>query len=75
MPKKAKELSAISVSKLKQDGRYTVGGVDGLCLTIKNGYRSWILRVVVGRRTDENGKSLPHRRDIGLGGYPLSFPC
>lgn len=70
MPKKAKELSAKSVSKLKQDGRYAVGGVDGLCLNIKNGYRSWILRVVVGQRTDENVKFVPHRRDIGLGGFP-----
>ena len=34
MPKKAKELSALAVSKLKQDGRYAVGGVDGLYLRI-----------------------------------------
>ena len=34
MPKKAKELSAIAVSKLKAEGRYAVGGVDGLQLFI-----------------------------------------
>ena len=30
MPQKAKELTALSVSKLKTEGRYAVGGADGL---------------------------------------------
>jgi len=70
MPKKAKELSALSVAKIKENGRHAVGGVDGLHLRIVNGSRAWILRVVVGQRFDENGKQQVHRRDIGLGSYP-----
>lgn len=61
MPKKAKELSALEISRLKVEGFYAVGGVAGLHLQVtRAGARSWILRVTVG------GK----RRDIGLGGYP-----
>lgn len=70
MPKKAKELSALSVAKIKENGRHAVGGVDGLHLRIVNGSRAWILRVVVGQRFDENGKQQVHRRDIGLGSFP-----
>jgi hypothetical protein len=29
MPKKSKELSALSVAKIKETGRHSVGGVDG----------------------------------------------
>ena len=36
MPKKAKELSALSVARLKENGRHAVGGVDGLHLRIVN---------------------------------------
>ena len=61
MPKKAKELSAIEVSRLTEQGLQAVGGVAGLLLQVtKTGSRSWILRVMVGSK----------RRDIGLGGYP-----
>ena len=35
MPKKSKELSALAVAKIKETGRYTVGGVDGLCLNVE----------------------------------------
>ncbi|VUZ28996.1 Prophage integrase IntA [uncultured Comamonas sp.] len=60
MPKRAKELSAVAVSKLREPGRYSVGGVEGLQLRVTNaGSRLWIYRAVV------NGK----RRDIGLGYY------
>lgn len=70
MPKKAKELSALSVAKIKDNGRHAVGGVDGLHLRIVNNSRVWILRAVVGKRLDKDGKLKPHRRDIGIGPYP-----
>lgn len=70
MPKKSKELSALSVSKIKKTGRHSVGGVDGLCLNVEGNSRVWILRATVGKRLDEDGKLKPHRRDIGLGPYP-----
>lgn len=60
MPKIAKQLSDRSVSALKADGRYAVGGVAGLHLRISAGHRGWILRVKVGEK----------RKDIGLGAYP-----
>ena len=61
MPKKAKELGALAVSRLKEPGLHSVGGVAGLGLQVApTGTRSWILRVVVAGR----------RRDMGLGGYP-----
>jgi hypothetical protein len=68
--KKAKELSAMSVAKIKENGRHAVGGVDGLHLRIVNGSRAWVLRVVVGQRVNEYGELQKHRRDIGLGSYP-----
>ncbi len=70
MPKKSKELSALAVAKIKETGRYTVGGVDGLCLNVEGSSRVWILRAIVGKRLDKDGKLKPHRRDIGLGPYP-----
>ena len=70
MPKKAKELSALSVAKIKETGRHSVGGVDGLCLNVEGNSRVWILRAVVGKRLDKDGKLKPHRRDIGIGPYP-----
>lgn len=61
MPKKAKELSALEVSRLTATGFHAVGGVAGLHLQVtQTGARSWVLRAMVG------GK----RRDMGLGGYP-----
>jgi integrase len=60
MPKKAKEISALAVSKLKADGRYAVGGADGLHLRIAGNSRAWVLRIKIDAR----------RRDIGLGPYP-----
>ncbi|MCV2361440.1 integrase arm-type DNA-binding domain-containing protein [Paucibacter sp. TC2R-5] len=60
MPKKAKELSALEVSRLTLPGFYAVGGVSGLHVRIKpTGAKGWMLRVKVGDK----------RRDIGLGGY------
>lgn len=61
MPKIAKELSAIEVKRIIQQGFYAVGGVSGLMLQVApGGSRSWILRARIGEK----------RRDIGLGGYP-----
>ncbi|KJZ32742.1 integrase [Paracoccus sp. S4493] len=66
MPKKAAELSAIDVKRLKHPGQgrnvmFAVGGVAGLCLQISpTGARSWIFRTTIGTK----------RRDVGLGGYP-----
>lgn len=61
MPKIAKELSALEVSRLKEPGFYSVGKVAGLALNISpTGSRSWILRAMVGSK----------RRDIGLGAFP-----
>lgn len=60
MAKKAKELSALAVSRLKSDGRYAVGGVDGLHLRIAGESRAWVLRIKIG----------PKRCDVGLGPYP-----
>ncbi len=61
MGRKAKELGALAVSRLKTPGLHFVGGVDGLAIQgFESGARTWILRVMVG------GK----RRDMGLGGYP-----
>lgn len=49
MPRKAAELSPLSISRLKDPGLWAVGGVSGLYLHVNaRGARSWILRVVVG---------------------------
>ncbi len=70
MPRKAKELSALAVSKLKTDGRYAVGGVDGLHLRVSGASRAWVLRIAVGTRIGRDGRPAVHRRDVGLGSYP-----
>jgi integrase len=61
MPKVAKELGALAVSRLTEPGMHPVGKVAGLYLQVtQSGSRSWILRVKVGDK----------RREIGLGAYP-----
>lgn len=61
MPKKAKELSALEVSRLNKPGNHAVGGVTGLYLYVNEAEgRSWVLRILVGSK----------RRHVGLGGYP-----
>jgi integrase len=64
MPKKARELGALEVKRLRErgvPGHYAVGGVAGLAMQIApTGATTWILRLKVGDR----------RRDMGLGGYP-----
>ena len=66
MPRKARELSALEVKRLKHSGKgrnqtVAVGGVDGLLMQMTpiNG-RSWLLRCKIGDK----------RRNLGLGGYP-----
>jgi len=70
MPKKVRELSASTVAEFKADGRYSVGGTDGLHLRIAGKSRSWVLRIAVGTRKNGKGENVVHRRDIGLGSYP-----
>ena len=61
MAKKAKDLSALEVSRLTAQGHHAVGGVAGLYLyVLETGARSWVLRTTVGSK----------RRHMGLGGYP-----
>jgi integrase len=61
MPKIARELSAMAVSRLREPGMHAVGGAPGLHLVVgATGSRSWIARISV------NGK----RRDVGLGSFP-----
>lgn len=61
MPKIAKELGALAVSRLKKPGMHPVGKVAGLYLQVSSETsRSWVLRVTVGDK----------RREIGLGPYP-----
>ena len=61
MPKKAKEFSALEVSRLSKPGNHAVGGVSGLYLYVNEAQgRSWVLRTMVA------GK----RKHLGLGGYP-----
>ncbi|MHB6068520.1 Arm DNA-binding domain-containing protein, partial [Klebsiella pneumoniae] len=69
MPKKAKELSALAVSKLKSDGEYYVGGADGLYLRITGRSRVWGLRIVMGTRINKAGKTVPRRLNMGVGPY------
>lgn len=61
MPRKAAELSPLTVARLRQPGLHAVGGVAGLHLQVApGGARTWILRISVAGR----------RRDMGLGGFP-----
>jgi integrase len=61
MPRIAKELTPLAVSKLRRTGLHAVGGINGLGLKVMPaGTRAWVLRTVVA------GK----RREYGLGGYP-----
>jgi len=70
--KRAKELSPIAIRQLKDPGYYSVGGVGGLLLCVKqSGAKSWILRYSTGRkRISKNGKPYPVLRDMGLGPFP-----
>ncbi|HEY9224535.1 MAG TPA: integrase arm-type DNA-binding domain-containing protein [Variovorax sp.] len=60
MPKRSRELSAMEVGRLREEGDHNVGGIPGLYLQIIEGSRSWILRFKIGTR----------RRRMGLGSFP-----
>ena len=60
MPRQAKPLSALVVSRLSRDGFHTVGEVPGLGLHISAGARSWLLRFSFAGR----------RPQMGLGSFP-----
>jgi len=61
MGRVAKELGALAVGRINEEGLHFVGGVPGLALQVlPTGGRTWVLRVMVGTK----------RREIGLGGYP-----
>src|SRR5688500_13923173 len=60
MPKRARELSARTVMSLREDGRYAVGGVPGLCRRSEGGGRSWVLRHQTQKK----------RQELGLGSFP-----
>lgn len=61
MPRKARELSPIEVSRLVKPGHHAVGGVAGLTLYVNTAAgRSWVLRMTIGSK----------RRHMGLGGFP-----
>ncbi len=61
MPKVARELTALHISRLQEEGHHAVGGVRGLYLYVTaQGAKSWVLRTMVGDK----------RRHIGLGSYP-----
>lgn len=60
MGRKAQELGALQVGRLRTPGLHFVGGVAGLALQVASGgSRSWLLRVRM------NGK----RRTMGLGTF------
>lgn len=61
MARKAKDLTALEVSRLTCQGHHAVGGVAGLYLYVTgSGARSWVLRIMIGDR----------RRHMGLGSFP-----
>ncbi|EAQ6245722.1 integrase arm-type DNA-binding domain-containing protein [Salmonella enterica] len=70
MPKKAKELTGLAVAKLKKEGSFAVGGVDGLYLRNRGQSRSWVLCVAMGVRVNVLGRTVPRRLNMGLGPYP-----
>lgn len=60
MARVAKEISALTVSKLTVEGAHAVGGAPGLQLQILGASKVWVLRFSL------HGK----RRRMGLGSYP-----
>lgn len=68
MPRVAREMRAMEVSRLVAPGMHAVGTVPGLHLQVlPSGGRTWVLRVTIG---EQAGTGAQRRREIGLGGYP-----
>jgi integrase len=61
MPKLAREMSALEVGRLREEGDHHVGGVPGLLLRIKGASRQYVLRVRVGDK----------RLNISLGTFSM----
>lgn len=72
MPRRAKEMEAVQVRRIKRPGYHPVGGVAGLLLCVKpSGAKSWVLRYSTGAtRMSSTGKPYAVRRDLGLGPWP-----
>lgn len=68
MPKKAKELSALAVAKLKTEGRHAVGGADGLHLRIAGGFNGGfrLLQGFDGARCNDARRFMPLNFVAGL---------
>ena len=60
MPKRILEKTALEVSRLRDDGVYSVGGAPGLHLQIIGGSRVWVFRY----------RFMHQRRRMGLGSFP-----
>jgi hypothetical protein len=61
MPRRAKDLTALEVSRLTAPGFHSIGTVPGLQLQVSpTGHRSWVLRYAIGQT----------RKAMGLGSYP-----
>lgn len=60
MPRIARELGPLEVSRLKKNGEHPVGGVPGLYLRVEGGSRAWLLRYTIDSK----------RRRMGLGPFP-----
>jgi hypothetical protein len=68
MPKKAKELSALAVAKFKKEGRYAVGGVDGLHFRIAGTITRaglQFFKTLTRKRFPGIGPTSPFRRRTG----------
>jgi hypothetical protein len=67
MPKIAKELTPLAVSKLRRTGLHAVGGINGLGLKVMPaGSRAWVLRTVVAGKRREYGLGRLSERDAWL---------
>jgi len=80
MPKRAKELRAPEINRLKT-GVHAVGGAPGLLMVVRQSkakgakegelVKTWVLRYSTGEtRISQEGNTFAARRDFGLGAFP-----